>query len=305
MTDLQKSFSANFKSKDCTFYLDEPLMNHCAFRIGGASEILTVPKNEKTLADILKYADERNISLHILGNGSNVLIADEGLSGITVKLMGGLCDLLYLGDGIIASGAGVSLTRLCNFAKEHSLTGLEFAYGIPGTVGGAVYMNAGAYGGEIKDVLYSVRSMNKQGGDITETPAADIEIAYRNTAFMKNDRIITSAIFKLREGNPEEISAKMEELMGKRKNSQPLEYPSAGSTFKRPVGGYAAALIDQSGLKGTAVGGAEVSTKHAGFVINKGGATFSDVMALMEIIKNTVYEKHGIELHPEVEILKD
>lgn len=305
MTDLQKSFSANFNNKDCTFYLDEPLMNHCAFRIGGASEVLAVPKNEKTLTEILQYANERSIPVHILGNGSNVLISDDGLRGITVKLMGGLCDLLYLGGGIIASGAGVSLTRLCNFAKEHSLTGLEFAYGIPGTVGGAVYMNAGAYGGEIKDVLYAVRSMNTKGGDITETPASEIELSYRNTPFMKNSRIITSAFFKLEEGNPEEISAKMDELMGKRKNSQPLEYPSAGSTFKRPAIGYAAALIDQSDLKGTAVGGAQVSTKHAGFVINKGGATFSDVTELMEIIKNTVYEKHGIRLEPEVEILKD
>ena len=305
MTDLQKSFSANFNNKDCAFYFDEPLMNHCAFRIGGASEVLVVPKNEKTLTEILKYAEERSIRVHILGNGSNVLISDDGLRGITVKLMGGLCDLLYLGDGIIVSGAGVSLTRLCNFAKEHSLTGLEFAYGIPGTVGGAVYMNAGAYGGEIKDVLYSVRTMNEKGSDITETPADEIEIAYRNTPFMKNNRIITSAFFKLSEGNPEEISAKMDELMGKRKKSQPLEYPSAGSTFKRPVGAYAAALIDESGLKGTAVGGAEVSTKHAGFVINKGGATFADVTALMEIIKTTVFEKHGIKLEPEVEILKD
>ncbi len=280
-------------------------MNHCAFRIGGASEILAVPKNEKVLTEILKYAKERNVPLHILGNGSNVLIADEGLSGITVKLMGGLCDLLYLGDGIIVSGAGVSLTRLCNFAKEHSLTGLEFAYGIPGSVGGAVYMNAGAYGGEIKNVLYSVRSMNKEGSDITETAAKDIEISYRNTPFMKNDRIITSAFFKLEEGDVQEITAKMEELMSKRKSSQPLDFPSAGSTFKRPATGYAAALIDQSGLKGTSVGGAQVSTKHAGFVINTGGATFKDVTALMEIIKTTVYEKHGIRLEPEVEILKD
>ena len=305
MTDLQKSFSANFKSKECTFYTDEPLSNHCAFRIGGASEILAVPKTEKVLSEILIYARERNVPLHILGNGSNVLIADEGLSGITVKLMGGLCDLLYLGDGIIVSGAGVSLTRLCNFAREHSLTGLEFAYGIPGSVGGAVYMNAGAYDGEIKDVLYSVRSMNKEGGDITETPVKDIELSYRNTPFMKNDRIITSAFFKLSEGDEQEITAKMEELMGKRKTSQPLEFPSAGSTFKRPATGYAAALIDQSGLKGTAVGGAQVSTKHAGFVINKGGATFKDVTELMEIIKTAVYEKHGIMLEPEVEILKD
>ena len=305
MTDLQKSFLANFKNKECVISTDEPLMNHCAFRIGGASEVLVIPKSEAVLSEILKYADERNISVHILGNGSNVLISDDGLKGITVKLMNGLTDLLYLGDGIIVSGAGVSLTRLCNFAKEKSLTGLEFAYGIPGTVGGAVYMNAGAYNGEIKDVLFSVRSMNMKGTDITEVPASELEISYRNTSFMKNERIITSAFFKLQEGNIEEIQCKMEELMAKRKNSQPLEYPSAGSTFKRPEKGYAAALIDQSGLKGTSVGGAMVSEKHAGFVINYNNASCSDVLALMEIIRNTVFEKHGIELQPEVEILKD
>ena len=305
MTDLQKSFLANFNNKECVIYTDEPLMNHCAFRIGGASEVLVIPKTEAVLSEILKYADERNISLHILGNGSNVLISDDGLKGITVKLMNGLTDLLYLGDGIIVSGAGVSLTRLCNFAKEKSLTGLEFAYGIPGTVGGAVYMNAGAYNGEIKDVLFSVRSMNMKGSDITEVPASELEISYRNTPFMNNERIITSAFFKLQEGSLEEIQGRMDELMAKRKNSQPLEYPSAGSTFKRPVNGYAAALIDQSGLKGTSVGGAMVSEKHAGFVINYNNASCSDVLALMDIIKNTVFEKHGIELQPEVEILKD
>ena len=305
MTDLQKSFLANFNNKECSIFTDEPLMNHCAFRIGGASEVLAVPKNEKTLCEILKYAHDRNINVHILGNGSNVLISDKGLKGITVKLMGGLTDLLYLGDGIIVSGAGVSLTRLCNFAKEHSLTGLEFAYGIPGTVGGAVYMNAGAYGGEIKDVLFSVRSTDTKGGDITETPADELEISYRNTSFMKNNRIITSAFFRLNEGNAQEIQAKMEELMGKRKTSQPLDYPSAGSTFKRPATGYAAALIDESGLKGRRVGGAMVSEKHAGFVINYDNATFSDVMELMEIVKATVYEKHSVSLVPEVEILED
>lgn len=305
MTDLQKSFGANFREKECTILFDEPLMNHCAFRIGGNAEVLAVPKKEKVLCDILKYAKERDIRVHVLGNGSNVLISDDGLRGITVKLMGGLTDLLYLGDGIIASGAGVSLTRLCNFAREHSLTGLEFAYGIPGTVGGAVYMNAGAYGGEIRNVLLSVKSIEKDGTGAEETPLSDLEFSYRNTSFMKNGRIITGAFFRLKKGNPDEIQGKMEELMGKRKNSQPLEYPSAGSTFKRPKEGYAAALIDESGLKGVSVGGAMVSEKHAGFVINYNNATFSDVIGLMEVIRNTVSEKHGIELQPEVEILKD
>ncbi len=305
MTDLQKSFSASFRNEDCRILFDEPLKNHCSFRIGGNAEILVIPKKEAVLSSVLKYADERNINLHILGNGSNVLIADEGLSGITVKLMGGLTDIIYLGDGVIACAAGVSLTALCNFALEKSLTGLEFAYGIPGTVGGAVYMNAGAYGGEIKNVLMSVRSVDKNTGIPEETPAGELEISYRNTSFMKNNRIVTCAYFRLEKGNPEEIKAKMDELMAKRKNSQPLEYPSAGSTFKRPPVGYAAAHIDECGLKGECVGGAMVSTKHAGFVINTGEATFSDVTGLMEIIKNKVYAEHGVLLEPEVEILKD
>lgn len=305
MTDLQKSFSAAFTKEDCRILFDEPLKNHCSFRIGGNAEVLVIPKKESVLSSVLRYADERAVPCHILGNGSNVLIADEGLSGITIKLMGGLTDILYLGDGLISCGAGVSLTALCNFALEHSLTGLEFAYGIPGTVGGAVYMNAGAYGGEIKDTIESVRSIDKKRGIPEETPVSALDFSYRNTSFMKNDRIVTTAYFRLSDGNRDDIKARMDELMAKRKHSQPLEYPSAGSTFKRPPVGYAAAHIDECGLKGTAVGGAMVSEKHAGFVINTGEATFSDVTALMEIIRNTVRDKHGVFLEPEVEILKD
>lgn len=304
MTDLQKSFSANFKNEDCRIFTDEPLKNHCSFKIGGNAEILVIPANEKVLSSILKYADERAILCRILGNGSNVLISDEGLKGIVIKLMNGLSDLIYLGEGVIACGAGVSLTRLCNFALEHSLTGLEFAYGIPGTVGGAVYMNAGAYGGEIKNVLLSVRSVDKKGTPEEES-VEKLEFSYRNTSFMKNNRIITQAYFCLEKGNPDEIKAKMDELMAKRKNSQPLEYPSAGSTFKRPPEGYAAAHIDECGLKGKSVGGAQVSTKHAGFVINTGNATFSDVTMLMDIIKDEVMKQHSVLLEPEVEIMKD
>ena len=304
MTDLQKSFTANFKDEDLKILTDEPLKNHCSFRIGGNAEILVIPKNEKVLSSVLRYADERAVPCRILGNGSNVLISDNGLQGIVIKLMNGLCDILYLGNGLIACGAGVSLTKLCNFALEHSLTGLEFAYGIPGTVGGAVYMNAGAYGGEIKNVLYSVRSIDKKGTP-EETPAELLDFAYRNTSFMRNERIITQAYFQLSEGNPNDIKEKMEELMAKRKNSQPLEYPSAGSTFKRPPVGYAAAHIDECGLKGRSVGGAMVSTKHAGFVINTGDATFNDVISLMDIIKDEVMKQHSVLLEPEVEILKD
>lgn len=305
MTDLQKSFQASFNNEDCKILFDEPLKNHCSFRIGGNAEVLVIPKKESVLSSVLKYADERAVPCHILGNGSNVLIADEGLKGITIKLMGGLTEMIYLGDGLISCAAGVSLTALCNFALEHSLTGLEFAYGIPGTVGGAVYMNAGAYGGEIKNTIASVRSIDKKKGIPEETPLNELEFSYRNTSFMKNERIVTAAYFRLTKGDPTEIKAKMDELMAKRKHSQPLEYPSAGSTFKRPPVGYAAAHIDECGLKGTAVGGAMVSPKHAGFVINTGEATFSDVTGLMEIIKETVLKEHGVLLEPEVEILKD
>ena len=305
MTDLQLSFSAHFHKMQCRILFDEPMKEHCSFRIGGNAEILVIPENEKTLSEIIKYVSERNISFHILGNGSNVLIADEGLKGITVKLMGGLTELIYLGDGIISCGAGVSLTRLCNFALEHSLSGLEFAYGIPGTVGGAVYMNAGAYGEEIKNVLMSVRSIDRIKGIPEEVTADKIQLSYRNTSFMTNGRIITCAYFRLKKGNCDEIKAKMDELMAKRKNSQPLQYPSAGSTFKRPPEGYAAAHIDECGLKGRCVGDACVSEKHAGFVINTGNATFNDVITLMDIIKNEVMTKHGVLLEPEVEILKD
>ncbi len=304
MTDLQKSFSAHFNKEDCTILFDEPMKNHSSFRIGGNAEVLVIPKKESVLSSVLKYADERAVPLRVLGNGSNVLISDDGLKGITIKLMNGLTDLLYLGDGIIACSAGVSLTKLCNFALSHSLTGLEFAYGIPGSVGGAVYMNAGAYGGEIKNALMSVRSVDKTG-KAEETPIENLDFSYRNTPFMKNGRIITAAYFRLNKGNKEEISSKMEELMTKRKTSQPLDYPSAGSTFKRPAVGYAGAHIEECGLKGTAVGDAMVSTKHAGFVINTGNATCCDVLKLMEIIKNAVYIKHGVLLEAEVEILKD
>ncbi len=305
MTDLQKSFTAAFNNSECQILIEEPLKNHCSFRIGGNAEILVIPKKEKVLSDIIKYCSERAVPFHILGNGSNVLISDSGLKGIVIKLMVGLQDLIYLGDGIIACGAGLSLTRLCNFALEHSLTGLEFAYGIPGTVGGAVYMNAGAYGGEIKNTLLSVRSIDRKTGIPDEDKAEDLSFSYRNTSFMKNGRIITGAVFSLSKGNKEEIKAKMDELMAKRKNSQPLEFPSAGSTFKRPPVGYAAAHIDECGLKGTSVGDAEVSTKHAGFVINKGNATFNDVLSLMDIIKNEVLNQHGVLLEAEVEILED
>ncbi len=305
MNDIQRYFSDYINEWKGLVFTDEPLKNHCTFKIGGPAEILFVPQNEKALIAAVKFANLYGVPLRVLGNGSNVLISDKGLKGITIKLMGGLTDLMYLGDGMIACGAGVSLKKLCTFALENELTGLEFAYGIPGSVGGAIYMNGGAYGGEIKTVLTAVRSVSLKDGSVKETPVSELDMSYRHTAFMTNGEIITAGYFKLEKGDKTEIEAKMSELLGKRKASQPLEYPSAGSTFKRPPEGYAAAHIEQCGLKGHSHGGAMVSPKHAGFVINTGNASFDDVIAIMDEIKQTVFEQHGVMLEPEVEILGD
>ena len=297
-------FSAYLRDLPGEILPGAPLREHCSFKIGGPAEVLFIPRSEKALIAAIRFCNETGTRLTVLGNGSNVLISDRGLPGIVVKLMGGLDDLIYLGENVIAAGAGVPLKRVCLLAKEKSLTGLEFAYGIPGSVGGAVYMNAGAYGGEIKNALLSVRSVSLKDGSVEETPVSELTFQYRNTSFMKNGRIVTAAYFRLEPGDPEAIAEKMNELMAKRKASQPLEFPSAGSTFKRPPVGYAAAHIDGCGLKGYRVGGAMVSTKHAGFVLNADHATFEDVRALMRDVQRIVLEKDGVLLEPEVEILE-
>ncbi len=297
------AFSLALRDHEGEALYDEPLSRHCSFKIGGPAEILFIPHTEEALLAAMRFAAERGLPCRVLGNGSNVLISDEGLKGVTIKLMGGLTALSQPDEMRIACGAGVSLKRLCVFALDASLTGLEFAYGIPGSVGGAVYMNAGAYKGEIKDVLETVRCLDPKTLEITERPAAGLGLAYRSTPFMKNGEIILSAVFRLAPGEQNAIRARMNELMAKRKASQPLEYPSAGSTFKRPAVGYAAAMIDQTGLKGYRVGGAEVSEKHAGFVINKENATFSDVMGVISHVRSAVAEKFGVALETEVEIL--
>lgn len=290
---------------DADLIENEPLKEHCTFKIGGSAEVFLCPKSEKALIKALEVVSRRGDKLTVLGSGSNVLISDKGLSGLTVKLTGGLTDIIYLGDGVIGCSAGVPLSRLCTFALDKELAGLEFAYGIPGSVGGAVYMNAGAYGGEMKDVLLSVRSVSKDGTGLLETPASEMDISYRKTPFMTNGRIVTAAYFQLKPGEREDILGRMTELMNKRKASQPLDYPSAGSTFKRPENGYAAAHIDECGLKGLSHGGARVSEKHAGFIINTGNAASDDVLSLINEVKAVVLEKHGVELTPEVEYLSD
>ena len=285
-----------------TLTLREPMAKHTSFKIGGPAEAFFVPRTEDALCEAVRLAREAGLPCRILGNGTNLLVADDGVKGLVIALPGGLTDLRETPDGEIFCAAGVSLKALCTFAEERSLAGLEFAYGIPGSVGGAIYMNAGAYGGEIKNVLTRVRLLDPATGEVREEDATAMDISYRHTPFMQNGQIILGGYFRLTPGDRTAIRERMNELMGKRKASQPLTYPSAGSTFKRPPNGYAAAMIDGAGLKGTTVGGACVSTKHAGFVINQDRATFADVMGVIGIVREKVREVYGTTLETEVEI---
>ena len=286
----------------CTVLCDEPMNKHTSFRIGGKAKYVVIPQNEQALLAALQLFKEENFPCLIIGNGSNVLFGDADYDGAVIQLTDGLTAMHMTEDGLIYCEAGVILARLAMFALEHSLTGLEFAHGIPGSVGGAVFMNAGAYGGEMKDCIAAVRHM-KADGSVVETDAANLYFTYRHTTFTENGDLILGAYFRLADGDKTAIRARMDELMQKRKTSQPLEMPSAGSTFKRPAVGYAAAHIDECGLKGRSVGGAQVSTKHAGFVVNAGGATAQDVKDLMKVIQETVQTEHGVLLEPEVVFL--
>lgn len=280
---------------------NEPMAKHTSFRIGGAVEVMTFPKNREELAEILKLSANLGVKPAILGAGTNVLAPDEGLAGIVICLKDCLDGMERIDDTHIRVMAGVTMTRAAMFAANHGLSGMEFAHGIPGTVGGGVYMNAGAYGGEIKDIADSVEIMDFSGNIRTLTNE-ELEFSYRHSALEEMEGIVLSTVFSLHKADPEAVKAKMRELQAKRSASQPLDLPSAGSAFKRPVGGYAAALIDQAGLKGFTVGGASISTKHAGFAVNLGGATAADVKALLQQVAEIVFEKSGIRLEPEVRI---
>lgn len=277
----------------------EPMSRHTSFRIGGEAALMARVKSETEFAAALKIAAEQGIVPFVLGNGTNVLAADGVLDEFVILTAGGLDTLELTGETEITCGAGVSLAKLATFAMEHSLTGLEFAHGIPGTLGGGMAMNAGAYGGELKDVAVESRYLTR-AGEAGVLRGEEQQLTYRHSAFSDGTKFVTSAVLRLQKGNQARIKARMEELAQKRRASQPLEYPSAGSTFKRPVGGYAAALIDQCGLKGFRVGGAQVSEKHAGFVINVGNATCADVLALTDQIREIVREKTGITLELEI-----
>ena len=286
---------------DITLCFNEPMVKRTSFRIGGGAEVMAFPKNADELSRILKASALLDCKPAILGAGTNVLAPDEGVPGLVICLKDCLDGVEQAGENRIRVMAGVTMTRAALFAANLGLSGLEFAHGIPGTVGGGVYMNAGAYGGEICQVCKSVDVMDFSG-ELRRFSAEEMEFSYRHSILEENPGIVVAAEFELISAPAEQIKAKMKELMGKRSASQPLDLPSAGSAFKRPAAGYAAALIDQAGLKGYSVGGAAISTKHAGFAVNLGGATASDVKALLTNVSDIVFEKSGIRLEPEVRI---
>ena len=280
---------------------EEPLARHTSFRIGGPAAVFAQPKTAEELARLLRFLAARKITPRILGAGTNVLAPDEGLREVVICTKDALTGLYDLGGGRLEAYAGETLSRTAVFARNLSLTGLEFAHGIPGTVGGGIYMNAGAYGGEMKQAAAQTTVLTMGGETRVYTGAAQ-GFSYRTSAFENLPVIIVKTVFQLSPGDKEEISARMQELMEKRRASQPLELPSAGSTFKRPEGAFAGALIQEAKLKGVSVGGACVSEKHAGFVVNTGGATARDVKALIELVQKKVSETSGYFLQPEVRI---
>ena len=281
--------------------LNEPMAKHTSFRIGGPAEVMAFPKNADELAELLKVSAILDCNFAILGAGTNVLAPDDGIKGLVICLKDALEGMEQLDSTHIRVAAGVTMTRAALFAASLGLSGLEFAHGIPGTVGGGVYMNAGAYGGELCQVVQSVDVMDRSG-NIRTLNSEQMEFSYRHSVLEESSDIVLSAIFALDPAPEGDIRAKMQELMQRRKTSQPLDMPSAGSAFKRPAQGYAAALIDESSLKGYQVGGAGVSTKHAGFVVNLGGATAADVRQVLTDVSCKVFERTGIRLEPEVRI---
>ncbi len=281
------------------FKTEEPMSKHTSFRIGGNAKIFAEVKNEIELENLMVFCKENNVEPFIIGKGSNLLVSDNGINNIVIRLKNGFEKIKLIDETTLETGAGVSLASLCKFALENSLTGLEFAYGIPGTVGGAVFMNAGAYGGQMSDVVVKTNHIDFSCKK-AEVFADKLDFAYRKSFYSTHKAIITSAVLKLQKGDKKEITDKMNELFQRRKDKQPLEYPSAGSVFKRPEGHFAGALIEQCELKGKKIGGAKVSEKHAGFIINDGNATCEDVLNLIKYCQDTVFEKFGVKLETEI-----
>lgn len=285
------------------YKIDEPLKNHTSFKIGGNARVFVMPYNEEQVKEIVLKCKEFELKYYILGNGSNMLFSDDGFDGVVISTVEHFNGIRQTGENSFECDAGVKISALCNYALENSFTGFECFYGIPGTVGGAIITNAGAYGGEISDVTVEVNHIDNNG-DFGSYIGEEIDFSYRHSVYENNGFIICSVVFVCEKGEKDKIKAKMDDFISRRKDKQPLEMPSAGSTFKRPVGGYAAALIEEAGLKGVNVGDAEVSTKHSGFIINKGSASCKDVLSLIETVKQKVFENSGIKLECEVRIME-
>lgn len=298
-----REFVTLLQMADIDLKQGEPMCRHTTFQIGGPVAVMAFPNSPEQVGEILKIARRYEITPVILGAGSNILAPDEGLDTVVIELRTAMNRVEERSKGEFEAQAGAAMARLATFAMERGYTGLEFAHGIPGTVGGGVYMNAGAYGGEMCQVVTGVTAMDR-AGNLLDIPADKLDLSYRHSRFMNEDLVILSVRVKLEKGDREEIRAKMSELMTRRRTSQPLELPSAGSTFKRPATGYAAAMIEAAGLKGLRVGDAQVSEKHAGFVVNRGRATCKDVLRLMEQVQDRVEQDTGVRLEPEVRILE-
>lgn len=280
--------------------IDEPMKNHTSFEVGGPADILITPENSDQVLDVIKMSKDKNIPYYIMGNGSNLLVKDGGIRGIVIKLTN--LNSIKVSENKVISGSGASLKDVSQSALDSRLTGFEFACGIPGSVGGAVTMNAGAYNGEISNVIESVKVIDDQT-NIRILNLKELQLGYRMSSILKYGYTVLEVTFKLEKGDYDKIHNRIEDLNRRRTEKQPLEYPSAGSTFKRPEGHFAAKLIEDSKLKGISVGGAQVSEKHSGFIINKGNATAGDILNLINIVQKTVKEQFNIDLYTEVRII--
>ena len=287
----------NITGKD-NVRINEPMKNHTTFKIGGPAQYYVTPESGTQIQEVVSLCRDMNIPLHVIGNGSNILVGDDGVDGVVLALFNTFSDY-EIKDNVITAQAGMSLIKLAVVALREGLTGLEFASGIPGSVGGAVYMNAGAYDGQMKDVVTSVTVLD-EAGNIRILGRDELDMGYRTSAVAKHNMIVLQVIIELKTGDKEQIKDRMNQLSELRKQKQPLEYPSAGSTFKRPEGYFAGKLIADAGLKGYSIGGAAVSEKHAGFVVNMGGATAKDVVELTDYIKKRIIEQFGVTLELEI-----
>ena len=293
-----------FSKLNCIVRYDEPLKNHTTFKIGGNCIALIEPREVSDIVETIKICRENSIKFFVIGNGSNLLVPDEGYNGVIIKLKSEFSTIQVEGEYLIVN-SGAKLSEVYTVAYENSLTGFEFASGIPGTIGGAIYMNAGAYGGEMKDIVESVEVLDLDNFELRELKNEELEFSYRKSIIQRKNYIVTTIKLKLQKGNKEEINAVYEDLRERRNSKQPLNFGSAGSTFKRPEGHFASKLIEDAGLKGYHINDAWVSEKHSGFVVNKGNASFKEVMELIEYVQKVVFEKFGVKLETEVRILKD